>query len=171
MVPLLVLGQAAAGASSDSDAGKGIRKLEQTDVGGGTRNEGRINVVMQGIRRAQIVTKYGSLGSSGATSRWMEGGARGAFLANNTSKEQETDDKQDDCVNAAPTDGGTAGNPVVLYTGNKVEPELDFASNGEMGLYLQRTYNHHWSATGLFGRHWLSNLDYSLVYSDAQNIL
>ncbi|MCY1461429.1 hypothetical protein D9M71_790860 [compost metagenome] len=34
-----------------------------------------------------------------------------------------------------------------------------------MGLYLQRTYNHHWSAAGVFGHHWLSNLDYSLAFS------
>lgn len=102
-----------------------------------------------------------------AGSRWNQSsdvGGRGIFIAARTSKEQETDDKQGDCSNVE-------GNPVVLYTGNKVESELDFASGGEMGLYLQRTYNHQWSAFGLFGRHWLSNFDYSLVYSDAQNIL
>jgi len=92
------------------------------------------------------------------------GGARGAFLANKSDKAQETEDMEDDCDKKD-------GNPVVLYTGNKVEPETDFASNGERGLYMQRTYNHHWSATGIFGRHWLSNFDYSLVYSDAKNIL
>lgn len=91
-------------------------------------------------------------------------GERGGFSSAKTSREQETDDKQGDCPDVA-------GNPVVLYTGNKVEPELDFASGGEMGLYLQRIYNHHWSATGIFGSHWLSNLDYSLVYSDAQDLL
>jgi len=102
-----------------------------------------------------------------AGSRWNQSsdvGGRGIFIAARTSKEQETDDKQGDC-------SYVEGNPVVLYTGNKVETELDFASGGEMGLYLQRTYNHQWSAFGLFGRHWLSNFDYSLVYSDAQNIL
>lgn len=79
-------------------------------------------------------------------------------LRSNTAKEQETDDRNEDC-------GENAGNPVVLYTGNKVEHELDFSSHGEMGLYLQRTYNHHWSAAGVFGHHWLSNLDYSLAFS------
>ena len=63
-----------------------------------------------------------------------------------TAKEQETDNRSDDC-------GQSAGNPVVLYTGNKVENELDFSSEGEMGLYLQRTYNPHWAPAGLFGHH------------------
>lgn len=53
-----------------------------------------------------------------------------------TALEQETDDRRDDC-------NERKGNPVVLYTGNKVEIERDFTVNGEMGLYLERTYNHH----------------------------
>ena len=67
---------------------------------------------------------------------------------------------------AAATDGiapATRGNPVVLFTGNKIENEIDFVSSGEMGLYLSRTYNHHWVGRGLFGQHWLSNFDYSLA--------
>ncbi|MGE8249191.1 MAG: RHS repeat domain-containing protein, partial [Stenotrophomonas bentonitica] len=91
------------------------------------------------------------------------GGGGGTAAPAQTSKEQETDDRQDDCPEVS-------GNPVVLYTGNKVEPELDFASQGEMGLYLQRTYNHHWSAVGIFGQHWLSNFDYSLAFSDERNL-
>ncbi|WP_409460708.1 DUF6531 domain-containing protein [Stenotrophomonas maltophilia] len=78
-----------------------------------------------------------------------------------TALEQETDDRRDDC-------NERKGNPVVLYTGNKVEIERDFTVNGEMGLYLERTYNHHWSAAGLFGNHWISNFDYSLAFSNAQ---
>ncbi len=55
------------------------------------------------------------------------------------------------------------GNPIVLSTGNKVEPEVDFASTGEMPLTLVRTYNHAWNYVGLFGKYWLSNLDYSIT--------
>lgn len=91
------------------------------------------------------------------------GGGGGGAAPNDTAKEQETDDRKEDC-------GQVKGNPVVLYTGNKVEAELDFSSRGEMGLYLQRTYNHHWSATGLFGNHWLSNFDLSLVFSNNQTL-
>lgn len=90
------------------------------------------------------------------------GGGGGSFPTE-TAKEQPTDDKEKDC-------NGRKGNPVVLYSGNKVEPELDFASQGEMGLFLQRNYNHYWSATGLFGNHWLSNFDYSLAFTDADQL-
>ncbi|UNK42113.1 DUF6531 domain-containing protein [Luteimonas sp. S4-F44] len=60
----------------------------------------------------------------------------------------------------------TAGNPVVFSTGNKVEFETDFAADVEMGLSLTRTYNHYWTGTGIFGRHWLSNFDYSLTSAE-----
>ncbi|MBB3344728.1 RHS repeat-associated core domain-containing protein [Luteimonas sp. RC10] len=60
----------------------------------------------------------------------------------------------------------TAGNPVVFSTGNKVEFETDFAADVEMGLSLTRTYNHYWTGTGIFGRHWLSNFDYSLASAE-----
>ncbi|MFL9583325.1 DUF6531 domain-containing protein [Stenotrophomonas sp. AB1(2024)] len=91
----------------------------------------------------------------------MATGSERVFRRTQTSREQESDDR------SGCPDDESAGNPVVLYTGNKVESELDFGSHGEMGLFLQRTYNHHWSATGLFGGHWLSNFDYSLAFSAA----
>lgn len=89
----------------------------------------------------------------------IAGGGSGGVRPAVGAKEQETDDRQD------ATCGETAGNPVVLYTGNKVETELDFAAADEMGLFLQRTYNHFWGGIGLFGKHWLSNFDYSLAFS------
>lgn len=58
----------------------------------------------------------------------------------------------------------TAGNPVLLSTGNKIEPEYDFATTGEMALSLSRTYNHYWQGAGLFGKHWISNFDYKLTF-------
>lgn len=58
-----------------------------------------------------------------------------------------------------------SGNPVVLATGNKVEYEVDFTSSGELGLGLLRTYNHFWKGVGLFGKHWVSNLDYKLTFA------
>lgn len=59
--------------------------------------------------------------------------------------------------------GEQGGNPVVFTTGNKINVFVDFESDGEMGLYLRRTYNHYWQHTGLFGRHWITNFDYTLV--------
>lgn len=58
-----------------------------------------------------------------------------------------------------------AGNPVVFSTGNKIEPETDFSSVGEMPLSLRRTYNHYWDGIGIFGRRWLSNYDYKLLFT------
>jgi hypothetical protein len=55
-------------------------------------------------------------------------------------------------------------NPIIISTGNKVEPEGDFFSAAEMGLSLSRTYNHYWQGAGLFGKHWVSNLDYKLTF-------
>lgn len=93
-----------------------------------------------------------------------KGGGGSEFEQNRGAKEQETDDKQSNPC------GETAGNPVVLATGNKVEPEVDFTVYGEFGLYLARTYNSQWSATGLFGNNWLSNFDYSLAFSTDRSI-
>lgn len=57
------------------------------------------------------------------------------------------------------------GNPIILATGNKIEPELDFASEStDIALSLNRTYNHYWKGAGLFGKHWVSNLDYMLTF-------
>jgi YD repeat-containing protein len=58
-----------------------------------------------------------------------------------------------------------AGNPVVFSTGNKIEPEVDFTSAGDAGLSLTRTYNYYWNGIGIFGRRWLSNYDYKLLFT------
>lgn len=59
-------------------------------------------------------------------------------------------------------------NPIIYSTGNKVEPETDFASAGVMGLTLKRTYNHYWTGLGIFGNYWLSNFDYKLTFGGSQ---
>lgn len=91
---------------------------------------------------------------------WMMEGGRGfgagGFSPNRGNRDEVRDAAEKDCDEQA-------GNPVVLSTGNKVESVLDFSSEGEMGLYLRRSYNHYWAYSGLFGRHWVSNFDYSLV--------
>lgn len=62
------------------------------------------------------------------------------------------------------TQSPKAGNPVVLATGNKIEPEVDFVAGGEMPLALTRLYNHYFQGAGLFGKHWISNFDYKLTF-------
>jgi YD repeat-containing protein len=63
------------------------------------------------------------------------------------------------------TDCDSAGNPVIFSTGNKIEPETDFTSVGEMPLSLTRTYNYYWDGIGIFGRRWLSDYDYKLLFT------
>jgi RHS repeat-associated protein len=84
---------------------------------------------------------------------------------------QDANDKEDcNGADASSTGApGTGGNPIVLATGNKVEHELDFAAEGEMALHLRRTYNHLWTYRSLFGKHWLSNFDYTLVRQPGSN--
>lgn len=130
-----------------------------------TRTEDRVNVVKKRMRNQMNIPGWFSsnTGNFGGGIGGGGGGSGGTVKPNETAKEQETDDREGDCPE-------TEGNPVVLYTGNKVEAELDFSSEGELGLFLKRTYNHHWSATGIFGNHWLSNFDFSLAFSNNQTL-
>jgi hypothetical protein len=64
-----------------------------------------------------------------------------------------------------------SGNPIVLSTGDKIEPELDFESAGEMPLTLRRTFNHYWKYRGLFGKYWISSFDYSLVWQNSDALI
>lgn len=83
----------------------------------------------------------------------------GGFIASSGAQQDGRDPNQKkDC--------GGQGNPILPSTGNKIEPELDFASNGEMGLTLGRTYNHYWMGVGLFGKNWVSSFDYKLVFGE-----
>ncbi|MGH8084890.1 MAG: RHS repeat-associated core domain-containing protein [Lysobacter sp.] len=71
--------------------------------------------------------------------------------------------------------GGSAplaiGNPILPATGNKVESEIDFESAGEFPLYLRRTYNKHYLAFGIFGRHWITNFDLKLSKASDGNTI
>lgn len=54
--------------------------------------------------------------------------------------------------------------PVVFSTGNEIESETDFVSVGDAALSLTRTYNHYWDGIGIFGRRWISDYDYKLLF-------
>lgn len=93
------------------------------------------------------------------------GGSGGHVIANpgdTPATKQDANQKSPCDQSGAPT---RAGNPVVFSTGNKIEPETDFTSAGEMPLSLTRTYNHYWDGIGIFGRRWLSNYDYKLLFT------
>ncbi len=96
-------------------------------------------------------------GGGGSFGDGLGGGGPGQ--GNPGDNQQVRDAAEKDC-------GEQAGNPIVLVTGNKIESSVDFSSGGEMGLSLRRTYNHYGSHPGLFGRHWISGFDYSLVRQD-----
>ena len=94
----------------------------------------------------------------------MDGGSN-LFEGNDGATEAEQAEKDcGDSKGATSKAAALSGNPIVLSTGNKIEPELDFSSSGEMGLFLSRTYNHFWQGAGLFGKHWVSNFDYKLSF-------
>lgn len=169
----LVPGEARADTKSDL-AKTNAKVLMLKDAGGdGVHTES--TVFADGVRwEAGRFFDWNSYSSAPRQSTWL-GDAHalsgGAYSGNAGAKEQETSDERDKDQCGDEAGPSTAGNPVVLATGNKVEHELDFAAEGEMGLYLARTYNHYWSATGLFGRHWISNLDYTLAPSGNGNFL
>jgi RHS repeat-associated protein len=73
----------------------------------------------------------------------------------------------------AAEDGCNArGNPVIVSTGNKVERESDFTSNGEMPLNLERSYNFLVGEIGsLFGPRWLSSFDFVLKFANTSGNL
>ncbi|MBA0235099.1 type IV secretion protein Rhs [Stenotrophomonas maltophilia] len=115
---------------------------------------------------------WGGWGGGGGNSNngdWDRGpgAGSGGSITTPSVEEQRTADK----LEKARCAGEVSGNPVVLSTGNKVEPEVDFSSEGAMPLRLSRTYNSFWSGRGLFGRFWLSNFDYSItVAADGKTI-
>ena len=55
--------------------------------------------------------------------------------------------------------GAMTAHPVVIATGEKIKPEVDFQSSGLYGLGLKRTYRSKHAVGTLFGPQWLSNVD------------
>lgn len=102
-----------------------------------------------------------------------DGGGGGGFYGGGGPRDtaQNTGDHstQRDAAEKSPCDktgeSTVAGDPVVFSTGNEVSAETDFASVGDMGLSLTRTYNYYWNGIGIFGRRWLSNYDYKLLFT------
>lgn len=82
------------------------------------------------------------------------GHSSGSVSGNKGQTENDKDAKKGPCE----------GNPVLFATGNKIEPETDFEGMGEMPLYVERTYNSHWTGIGIFGKKWQSNLDVKLSF-------
>lgn len=60
----------------------------------------------------------------------------------------------------------SAGNPVMLASGNKVEFETDLVLSGAYPLLVERVYNRNSSGRGLFGDRWFTALDRRMVFGD-----
>lgn len=115
--------------------------------------------------RPPIYIDIGGYGSNSSSTSTGSGGSSGGGGRRSGNPEDPG------CNNPADNKGAdnkglkvTAGNPVILSSGNKIEREEDFSASGEMGLGLSRTYNHFWQGAGLFGKHWVSTFDYKLSF-------
>ena len=96
-------------------------------------------------------------GSRGNTSG--AGGGSHSGSASNDSSDSERQEGEGD-------KGLCAGNPIVIASGNKIQPEIDFIGAGGFPLTIEKNYNHFAERTGVFGKMWLSSFDYKLLYTD-----
>ncbi len=126
-----------------------------------------VNGVDNGVSCSPIWGDDGSGGHIGGDIR-SPGGGGGAHTAPNTGDvavAPRDANVKTDCDSTG--DPKTVGDPVVFSTGNRIEPETDFISAGEMGLSLTRTYDYYWNGIGIFGRRWISDYDFKLLYTTA----
>jgi YD repeat-containing protein len=147
---------------TNQDGSGGSIPTTEPVISEGIRGPNRERIGMQnGVRI------YTGIGSTGARfGRSTEGREQ---QGNDSDKESDDDEDSSEqpCPQSDTASDTLKGNPIYIATGNKLEPELDFAASGEWPLYLKRTYNHHWNGLGLFGRRWLSNYDYRLSFESS----
>lgn len=127
--------------------------------------QGSTGVTHEGLRNSVPTEKFCAWESDesdfesrdrGGFERFDRGGSGSSISANTTPISGKIASGTEGCL----------GNPIIASTGNKIEPEFDFASSGEAALTLSRTYNHYWAGVGLFGKHWLSSFDYKLTFGN-----
>jgi RHS repeat-associated protein len=66
--------------------------------------------------------------------------------------------------------GQATNNPVILATGEKFLPEVDFSDASDSGLTLTRTYRSSKTSVGMFGPQWRSSLDAPFVEFGTEEI-
>lgn len=86
-------------------------------------------------------------------------GSGGAGRKSNDSANKDKEEGKGD-------DGLCAGNPVIIASGNKIQPEIDFVADSSFPLSIEKNYNHFAARTGVFGKMWLSSFDYKLLYTN-----
>lgn len=79
--------------------------------------------------------------------------------------ERTQQEETDPCKKANPT----TPRPVIIASGVKIKPEIDFNSGGYASLGMARLYVQSQQKSGLFGAKWSSNIEYTLsfVYSES----
>lgn len=99
--------------------------------------------------------RWGFEGSGGG--HRGDGGGPGG-KSNDSSNKDKEEGKGDD--------GLCVGNPVIIASGNKIQPEIDFIADSSFPLSIAKNYNHFAARTGVFGKMWLSSFDYKLLYTN-----
>ena len=62
------------------------------------------------------------------------------------------------------------GNPINLQTGNKIQREVDYTSDGSFPLIISRVYNSKSNSKGLFGPNWASNFEQRIEFDDLSKV-
>lgn len=89
----------------------------------------------------------------------------------NSNREEDEDDCESGGAGGGRTGSSmTAGNPIEIKSGNKVQVERDYVGNGEFPLQVTRRYDSSWGVKSVFGSHWISEFGDSMlfIYDDAE---
>lgn len=145
-----------------------VQNLDGVNVNSPSCRPGFINLVDGSGDLIGCLSGFGDGGGSVHVPDIFDGGGGGILVPNighvSLSDRNANAGTNTDCDDPAKPVSVT-GNPVVFSTGNKIEPEVDFVSAGAMALSLKRTYNYYWNGIGIFGRRWLSDYDYKLLFT------
>jgi len=115
------------------------------------------------MRPVERCFDLGSLGGGGDGG--PRGDATGAGGGNIATDEVVAEQVEKEATNPCDDGGGQrTSQPVIIATGNKIKPELDFSTQGAFPLGVFRLYDKGLPKAGIFGLRWSSNIEYSLTF-------
>jgi RHS repeat-associated protein len=107
--------------------------------------------------------------SNGNSAEGGGGGGGGGGNTGTPASDGNTDQGKDKEKQPDVCPGGesnpTTGSPVIIATGEKFLPQIDFSAGSSYGLALTRTYRSKPTASTFFGPHWASSLDFPVLAS------